>query len=91
MAAFFKIIKLKYLCLSSTSPPAQGVYMGWLTASGSAARILGPVFISHVYTYLGPRWAFSLVCGMVVLTITLVGAVYKRLIAFSVRCGRVQE
>nr|XP_020011775.1 major facilitator superfamily domain-containing protein 8 isoform X2 [Castor canadensis] len=72
-------------------PKPQGVYMGWLTASGSAARILGPVFISHVYTYLGPRWAFSLVCGMVVLTITLVGAVYKRLIAFSVRCGRVQE
>uniref|UniRef100_A0A8D2CMZ9 Major facilitator superfamily domain containing 8 n=1 Tax=Sciurus vulgaris TaxID=55149 RepID=A0A8D2CMZ9_SCIVU len=71
-------------------PKPQGVYMGWLTASGSGARILGPVFISHVYTYLGPRWAFSLVCGMVVLAISLLGAVYKRLIPFSVRCERSQ-
>ncbi|GAB1287493.1 Major facilitator superfamily domain-containing protein 8 [Apodemus speciosus] len=72
-------------------PKPQGVYMGWLTTSGSAARILGPVFISHVYTYLGPRWAMSLVCGIVVLTILLIGAVYKRLVAFSVRYGRIQE
>ncbi|XP_008581973.1 PREDICTED: major facilitator superfamily domain-containing protein 8 [Galeopterus variegatus] len=68
-------------------PKPQGVYMGWLTASGSGARILGPVFISQVYTYWGPRWAFSLVCGIMVLTITLLGVVYKRLIAFSVRYG----
>uniref|UniRef100_A0A8C9BJT9 Major facilitator superfamily domain containing 8 n=1 Tax=Phocoena sinus TaxID=42100 RepID=A0A8C9BJT9_PHOSS len=72
-------------------PKPQGVYMGWLTASGSAARILGPVFISQVYAAWGPRWAFSLVCGMVVLTITLLGVVYRRLIAFSVRHGRIQE
>uniref|UniRef100_A0A4X2KLM8 Major facilitator superfamily domain containing 8 n=1 Tax=Vombatus ursinus TaxID=29139 RepID=A0A4X2KLM8_VOMUR len=72
-------------------PKPQGVYMGWLTASGSGARILGPVFVSQTYTYLGPRWSFSLVCGMVVLTIMLLGAVYKRLIAFSIQHGRVQE
>uniref|UniRef100_A0A8C9ISP4 Major facilitator superfamily domain containing 8 n=1 Tax=Piliocolobus tephrosceles TaxID=591936 RepID=A0A8C9ISP4_9PRIM len=41
-------------------PKPQGVYMGWLTASGSGARILGPVFISQVYAHWGPRWAFSL-------------------------------
>lgn len=72
-------------------PKPQGIYMGWLTTSGSAARILGPVFISHVYTYLGPRWAVSLVCGIVAFTILLIGAVYKRLVAFSVRYGRIQE
>ncbi|XP_019783473.1 major facilitator superfamily domain-containing protein 8 isoform X6 [Tursiops truncatus] len=72
-------------------PKPQGMYMGWLTASGSAARILGPVFISQVYAAWGPRWAFSLVCGIVVLTITLLGVVYRRLIAFSVRHGRIQE
>lgn len=69
----------------------QGVYMGWLTASGSGARILGPVFISHVYSYLGPRWAFGLVCGIVLLAIALLGVVYKRLVAFSVRYGGIQE
>nr|KAF6401763.1 major facilitator superfamily domain containing 8 [Rousettus aegyptiacus] len=72
-------------------PKPQGVYMGWLTSSGSAARILGPVFISQVYTSWGPRWAFSLLCGAVMLTIILLGVVYKRLIAFSVRHGRIQE
>ncbi|KAF7646387.1 hypothetical protein LDENG_00188410 [Lucifuga dentata] len=72
-------------------PKPQGVYMGWLTASGSGARTLGPVFVSQVYTILGPRWAFSLICGMVLGTITLLSCVYHRLIAFSVRHGRTIE
>lgn len=70
---------------------AQGVYMGWLTASGSGARTLGPVFVSQVYTILGPRWAFSLICGMVVMAIILLSSTYHRLIAFSVRYGRTVE
>ncbi|KAM6949632.1 major facilitator superfamily domain-containing protein 8 [Aplochiton taeniatus] len=72
-------------------PKPQGVYMGWLTASGSGARTLGPVFVSQVYTHLGPRWAFSLICGMVLGAIVLLGALYHRLIAFSVRHGRILE
>ncbi|XP_077597698.1 major facilitator superfamily domain-containing protein 8 [Stigmatopora nigra] len=72
-------------------PKPQGVYMGWLTASGSGARTLGPVFVSHVYTLLGPRWAFSIICGMVTAAIALLSCVYHRLIAFSVRHGRTIE
>ncbi|MED6251928.1 Major facilitator superfamily domain-containing protein 8 [Ataeniobius toweri] len=72
-------------------PKPQGVYMGWLTASGSGARTLGPVFVSHVYTLLGPRWAFSLICGMVVVGVILLISAYHRLIAFSVRHGRIVE
>ncbi|XP_034020010.1 major facilitator superfamily domain-containing protein 8 [Thalassophryne amazonica] len=72
-------------------PKPQGVYMGWLTASGSGARTLGPVFVSHVYTILGPRWAFSQICGMVLVTIILFGSIYHRLLAFSVRCRRTVE
>ncbi|XP_009864877.1 PREDICTED: major facilitator superfamily domain-containing protein 8, partial [Apaloderma vittatum] len=72
-------------------PKPQGVYMGWLTASGSGARILGPVFVSQIYTHLGPRWAFSLICAVVVVSLLLLEIVYKRLIAFSVRYGRMQE
>ncbi|KAI3375779.1 hypothetical protein L3Q82_004072 [Scortum barcoo] len=66
-------------------PKPQGVYMGWLTASGSGARTLGPVFVSQVYTILGPRWAFSLICGMVLGAIILLSSLYHRLIAFSQR------
>uniref|UniRef100_A0AAQ5ZCF4 Major facilitator superfamily (MFS) profile domain-containing protein n=1 Tax=Amphiprion ocellaris TaxID=80972 RepID=A0AAQ5ZCF4_AMPOC len=72
-------------------PKPQGVYMGWLTASGSGARTLAPIFVSHVYTILGPRWAFSLICALVVGAIVLLGSVYHRLIAFSVRHGRTVE
>lgn len=72
-------------------PKPQGVYMGWLTASGSGARTLGPVFVSQVYTNLGPRWAFSLICGMVVGAIIMLSCLYHRLIAFSVRHGRIIE
>lgn len=72
-------------------PKPQGVYMGWLTASGSGARTLGPVFVSQVYTLVGPRWAFSLICGIVVGAIILLSSVYHRFIAFSVRHGRTVE
>uniref|UniRef100_A0A8D3BYD6 Major facilitator superfamily (MFS) profile domain-containing protein n=1 Tax=Scophthalmus maximus TaxID=52904 RepID=A0A8D3BYD6_SCOMX len=72
-------------------PRPQGVYMGWLTASGSGARTLGPVFVSQVYTLLGPRWAFSLICGIVLGAIIFLGSVYHRLIAFSVRHGQAVE
>lgn len=71
-------------------PKPQGVYMGWLTASGSGARTLGPVFVSHVYTILGPRWAFSIICGIVLVAIILLAGMYKRLIAFSVRHGTIE-
>ncbi|KAF3837023.1 hypothetical protein F7725_004487 [Dissostichus mawsoni] len=69
-------------------PRPQGVYMGWLTASGSGARTLGPVFVSQVYTLLGPRWAFSLICVLVLVAGILLGSVYHRLIPFSVRNAR---
>ena len=65
--------------------------MGWLTASGSGARTLGPIFVSQVYTILGPRWAFSLICAMVIGAIVLLSSVYHRLIAFSVRHRRTVE
>ncbi|XP_056626894.1 major facilitator superfamily domain-containing protein 8 [Triplophysa dalaica] len=72
-------------------PKPQGVYMGWLTASGSGARTLGPVFVSYVYTILGPRWAFSIICAIVLAAVILLSAMYKRLIAFSVRHGRIED
>uniref|UniRef100_A0A3B3RTP3 Major facilitator superfamily domain containing 8 n=1 Tax=Paramormyrops kingsleyae TaxID=1676925 RepID=A0A3B3RTP3_9TELE len=72
-------------------PKPQGVYMGWLTASGSGARTLGPVFVSQFYTNLGPRWAFSLICGIMLAAMLLLLCTYRRLIAFSLRYGRMRE
>ncbi|XP_075471564.1 major facilitator superfamily domain-containing protein 8 [Ascaphus truei] len=66
-------------------PKPQGVYMGWLTAAGSAARTLAPVFVSQSYAHLGPRWTFSIICAIVSLAILHLIVVYKRLVAFAVR------
>lgn len=71
-------------------PKPQGTYMGWLTTSGSGARTLGPVFVSNFYTNLGPRWAFSAICSMVLAGVVLLAALYRRLVAYSVRHGRVR-
>lgn len=65
--------------------------MGWLTASGSGARTLGPVFVSQVYTLLGPRWAFGIICGLMLGAISLLVGLYHRLIAYSIRLGRLVE
>ncbi|XP_078067244.1 major facilitator superfamily domain-containing protein 8 isoform X2 [Mustelus asterias] len=71
-------------------PKPQGVYMGWLTASGSGARTLGPVFVSQIYTRYGPRWTFGPICGIVMAAIILIGVMYKRLIGFLIQYQRVQ-
>ncbi|XP_078395708.1 major facilitator superfamily domain-containing protein 8 isoform X2 [Cetorhinus maximus] len=71
-------------------PKPQGVYMGWLTASGSGARTFGPVFVSQVYTRYGPRWTFGPICGIVMAAIILMGSMYKRLIGFTIQYQRLQ-
>lgn len=59
--------------------------MGWLAAAGSGARVLGPVYISQVYSLRGPRWAFGLVCGLVLLSLALLAAAHRRLVPFAAR------
>ncbi|KAJ8298001.1 hypothetical protein KUTeg_024532, partial [Tegillarca granosa] len=52
-------------------PKPQGVWMGLLTASGSLARTLGPIFVSQIYNSYGPRVTFIAVSILVLLTIGL--------------------
>ncbi|KAG8453890.1 hypothetical protein GDO86_000494 [Hymenochirus boettgeri] len=70
-------------------PKPQGVYMGWLTAAGSAARTLGPVFVSQIYTHLGTRWTFGIICAIVFFAFLHLISVYRRLVPFCVRHGRL--
>ena len=58
--------------------------MGWLTAAGSLARCLGPVFVSQVYDAYGPRVTFISMCVLTVLTIAGFIAVCRRLVPFRV-------
>jgi ceroid-lipofuscinosis MFS transporter 7 len=45
--------------------------MGWLTASGSLARTIGPIFVSQVYNDYGPRVTFIAMIIIVFLTTVL--------------------
>lgn len=41
-------------------PRPQGVWMGLMTGSGCFSRVLGPVFVSFVYTRYGTIWTFAI-------------------------------
>lgn len=61
----------------------QGVWMGLLTASGSLARTLGPVFVSEVYDAYGPRVTFVSMISMTTVTIVGLIVVFRKLIPFK--------
>ena len=42
-------------------PFPQGLWMGFLNASGSLARAFGPLVISNLYASYGPRTVFAFV------------------------------
>jgi len=53
----------------------QGMLMGWLSSSGSMARIIGPVFASNGFQYGGGRLVFGVMAGLMVLcTLILMGS-----------------
>ena len=63
-------------------PKPQGMMMGWLTASGSLARTIGPIFVSQIYNDYGPRVTFIAMIIIVFLTTVLYLLVFKRLVPF---------
>ena len=65
------------------TPHTQGMMMGWLTASGSLARTLGPIFVSFLYHHLGPLITFSTVDGIIAASILLLLVSRHRLIPYK--------
>ena len=60
----------------------QGMMMGWLTASGSLARTLGPIFVSSLYHHVGPLITFSTVDGIIAASIVLLLVSGHRLVPY---------
>jgi len=58
-------------------PKYQGTKMGMLTASGSVARMLGPLWAANAYAYRGGQLVFGATAGFVLLTM-LVGLVFYK-------------
>ncbi len=57
--------------------------MGALTASGSLARVLGPLAVSSVYNEFGLYATSGLVVALMLVTLVVTVATYRRLVPFS--------
>lgn len=49
-------------------PRPQGVWMGLLTGSGCLSRVMGPVFVTHIYTIYGTNWTFGFTALMMLVS-----------------------
>ena len=68
-------------------PFPQGVLMGFLTAAGSLARSIGPIFVSYIYTHLGPQITFAILDGYIGVVIILAVLFYTRLVPYKYSRG----
>lgn len=59
---------------------SQGTMMGWLTAAGSLARTVGPLFVSTVYDNFGAQVLFAVCIGIVAVAILTLLVFYRKLV-----------
>lgn len=61
-------------------PRPQGVWMGFMTGAGCASRVLGPIFVSVIYTRFGTYHTFGITGLMLVVSMLWLQVVNRRLI-----------
>ncbi|XP_036140789.1 major facilitator superfamily domain-containing protein 8 isoform X2 [Monomorium pharaonis] len=66
-------------------PRPQGVWMGLLTGAGCASRVLGPIFVTFIYTNLGTYHTFGITGVMLIISMLWLQLVNKRLIAPEIK------
>lgn len=64
-------------------PSNQGKMMGYLTASGSFARIVGPIYIGAVYESLGQRFALLSVFVLLTIGSLMILIFYQKFVPFG--------
>lgn len=62
--------------------------MGIITAAGSFARILGPIFVSEIYKEFGTYWTYGLTALSLALATLGTVLTYRRLIPLEMRMKR---
>ena len=65
--------------------------MGYLTISGSSARVVGPLLLAKVYSEEGPQVTFILFICFVFFGVLMVVAFYRRMVPYSVYETKVQS
>ncbi len=66
-----------------THTHTQGTMMGVLTAAGSLARFLGPIFVSNLYHSQGPLITFAAVDGIIGVSIVVLLVFSWRLVPYK--------
>ncbi|XP_043784178.1 major facilitator superfamily domain-containing protein 8 isoform X1 [Apis laboriosa] len=61
-------------------PRPQGVWMGFMTGAGCASRVLGPVFVSVIYTRFGTYHTFGITGLTLIVCMSWLQIVNKRLV-----------
>ncbi|XP_012339096.1 major facilitator superfamily domain-containing protein 8 isoform X1 [Apis florea] len=61
-------------------PRPQGVWMGFMTGAGCASRVLGPVFVSVIYTRFGTYHTFGITGLTLIICMSWLQIVNKRLV-----------
>ncbi|XP_059139845.1 major facilitator superfamily domain-containing protein 8-like [Physella acuta] len=72
-------------------PIPQGLWMGWLTAAGSLARTVGPIYVSQIYDSFGPQITFGSCCAFIVVTIGYYLVIFRRLVPFSLKEASMKQ
>ncbi|OXA52425.1 Major facilitator superfamily domain-containing protein 8 [Folsomia candida] len=66
-------------------PRPQGVWMGALTSISSLARVVGPIFVTYIYTEYGTIATSGTAVGLMVLVLVILLLIYKRLVPLGKR------
>ncbi|XP_069944648.1 major facilitator superfamily domain-containing protein 8 isoform X2 [Cherax quadricarinatus] len=65
-------------------PKPQGVWMGILTSTGGLSRVVGPIFVSYLYTALGTRWTFGILFLLMCIVVVEICFLYPKLIPMKI-------
>jgi len=61
-------------------PRPQGVWMGGLTSVSSLSRVVGPIFVTYIYTQYGTIVTSATAIGLMASVFIVLVVVYKRLV-----------
>jgi len=53
--------------------------MGLMTGAGCLSRVMGPVFVSYIYTRYGTIWTFGITTIMMIVSMVWLQVIEKRL------------
>uniref|UniRef100_A0A914QEY7 Major facilitator superfamily (MFS) profile domain-containing protein n=1 Tax=Panagrolaimus davidi TaxID=227884 RepID=A0A914QEY7_9BILA len=65
-------------------PRRQGTQQGIFQASGSAARTIGPIAVSMLYTKYGPQMAWNMEIAVIAVTLLVWLIFYRRMVASKI-------